>query len=362
MKTKLMLCMALGLVILLGGVLSSDADDKKVFRWNLVQHRLTAEPGTAYFVEMFEKTLPAMTNGRLRIKMHWGGDLVSVTEAFDAVQTGMIEMVHLPEIYFMGKIPEAAISYGLPMGIPTPYDMFTFWYGKDLPNWFGGWRAIDFMRDIYSKHGVYLLAGGLDCWPAGFFFRTPINSVNDLRGKKVRAAGLMNTWITKMGGAGVFIPGEEAYSALQTGAIDGLTWGHAAGLYAMKYYEVAKYILYPPLMPVNHSVTLVNKKAWDSLPDDLKSILEQAIIKVSMEFTAHQQWIGDVWSLNKLVRDHGVTKNEFTGKDLEIAQKAAMEIWEEQYKISPEAAKLIEMIKDYMRELGHSTSVIEPKK
>jgi TRAP-type mannitol/chloroaromatic compound transport system substrate-binding protein len=42
----------------------------------------------AYYTEMFEKTLPAMTNGRLKVQMFWGGDLVKSTDALDAVQSG----------------------------------------------------------------------------------------------------------------------------------------------------------------------------------------------------------------------------------------------------------------------------------
>ncbi|MCJ8500869.1 TRAP transporter substrate-binding protein DctP [Desulfatitalea alkaliphila] len=325
---------------------------EKVFRWKYQQMRIAAEPGMAYYKEMFEKTLPAMTNGRLKVQMFWGGDLVKSTDALDAVQSGIVEMIGMPSIYFKGVIPEASIEYGLPFGIRTPYEMYNFMYGKDMPNMFGGWRAIDVYRKIYAKHGVHYLAGGVDCWPAAFMFRSPINSIGDIKGKKVRASGLMISWIERLGGQGVFIPGEEAYSALQTGAIDGITWGGAMGMHSMKFHEVAKYYLYPSLMPINHLTVLVNQKAWDALPEDLQVALEQAVVRAGMDITAHQNWSGEQWGLRQMAKA-GVTINHLTGEDLKKAEEVAYGLWEEEAQKSPEAAELVGMMKDYMRTMGY---------
>jgi TRAP-type mannitol/chloroaromatic compound transport system substrate-binding protein len=87
---------------------------------------------------------------------------VKSTEALDAVKTGLVDMVVMPTIYFRGVIPEAAIDYGLPFGIRTPTKCTISCTGKNLPKMFGGWRAIDLMRKIYAKHGVYYLVGGVD--------------------------------------------------------------------------------------------------------------------------------------------------------------------------------------------------------
>ncbi|MFW6271909.1 MAG: hypothetical protein ACOC1Q_02575, partial [Desulfosalsimonas sp.] len=205
---------------------------EKVFKLKYQQMRIASEPGMKYYKKMFEETLPAMTNGRLQVEMYWGGELVSSPDSLDAVQAGIVEIIGMPSIYFRGAIPEASIEYGLPFGIQSPYEMYNFMYGEDLPDAFGGWRAIDLLREIYSKHGVHYLAGGIDCWPAAYMFTSPINSLEDLKGKKIRASGLMISWAERLGASGVYIPGEEAYSALQTGSLDGITWGSAMGMYS----------------------------------------------------------------------------------------------------------------------------------
>ena len=328
------------------------AAQEKVFNWKYQQMRLASEPGMAYYTEMFEKTLPAMSNGRLKVKMFWAGDLVKSADSFDAVKSGVVDMIGMPSIYFKGIIPEASIEYGLPFGIRTPYEMYNFMYGKKLPNQFGGWAAIDLLRKIYEKHGVHYLVGGVDCWPASLMFNSPINKISDLKGKKVRASGLMITWVERLGGQGVYIPGEEAYSALQTKTINGVTWGSAMGMYSMKFHEVCKYFLYPPVNPVNHLTVLVNKKSWDALPADLKAILEEGMIKAGLDMTAHQNWTGEQWGLNKMAQK-GVKMNVLKGADLAKAEEVAYAIWDEEAKKSPESAELVKMVKSYMKEMGY---------
>ena len=350
MKKKVLGVVFLAVAVLLSSSFACNAAEK-VFRWKYQQMRIASEPAMAYYKEMFEKTLPAMTNGRLQIKMFWAGELVKSADSLDAVKSGVVEMIGMPSIYFKGVIPEAGIEYGLPFGIRTPSEMYNFMYGKKLPNLFGGWRAIDLVRKVYAKHGVYYLAGGVDCWPAAYMFTSPINSLADLKGKKVRASGLMINWIERFGGQGVYIPGEEAYSALQTNAIDGITWGSAMGMYSMKFHEVAEYFLWPPVNPINHLTVLVNEKAWKSLPDDLKVILEQAMVRAGLDMTAHQNWTGERWGLSQMEKA-GVTINELKGADLQKAEEVAFQIWDEEAKKSPECAELVRMTKDYLRTMG----------
>lgn len=353
-----------GWVVILGGAVffmaligfgsqTAFAAPEKVYKWKYQQHRIAAEPGMAYYKELFEKKLPEMSAGRLQIKMYWSGDLIKSTEALDAAKTGMVEIIGMPSIYFKGVIPESSIEYGLPFGIETPQEMYNFMLGEKLPGLFGGWRALDFMRKIYAKHGLYYLVGGVDCWPAAYMFTKPINSIADIKGKKVRASGNMITWIEKLGGQGVFIPGEEVYTALQTGALHGVTWGSGMGMYSMKFHEVCKYFLNPPLMPVNHMSVLVNQKAWDSLSPDLKQMLEFGFIRAGLDMTNHQNFTGEQWSLNEMKRKHKVTINTLTGNDLKAAKKAAYEIWDEEAKKSPSCAELVQKIKDFMKTMGH---------
>jgi TRAP-type mannitol/chloroaromatic compound transport system substrate-binding protein len=161
---KVMVVLGLVAVLTLAGTMvfwGSDAYAQKVYKWKYVQWRIAAELGMAGYKDLFEKRLPAMSNGRLQIKMYWAGDLIKSAEALDAVKTGMVEIVGMPSIYFKGSIPEASIEYGLPFGIRTPDEMYNFLYGDKMPGLFGGWKGADFMRKVYAKHGETRRAGCL---------------------------------------------------------------------------------------------------------------------------------------------------------------------------------------------------------
>lgn len=363
MKNRLLVVFFLALAVLFSSSLACEAAPKanapaktyapqKVYTWKMQAWRSASEPGMQYYVEMLNKTLPAMTNGRLKIKMYWGGELVATPDILDSVKMGVVEMGLASAYTYQGVIPAAAVEYGLPFGIRTPNELYNFMYGKKLPNIMGGWRAIDVLRPEYQKQGVYLLTTGVDCWPGSFMFRSPIKTLADIKGKKVRASGLMMNWIEALGGNGVFIPGEETYTSLQTGALDGVSWGSAVAMHAVKFHEVAKYFLVPPIMPVNTANVIVNQKAWDSLPSDLQAALEQAMIIAGLNHTYHQNWTGEQWGLTKM-RAAKVNIVELKGAELDKAEKVAHALWEKEAKRSPASKKLVDMTKDYMKQMGY---------
>lgn len=354
MRNKVIGILLLAFAVFMSGAVPCDAAQpaQKVYKWKMQAWRSASEPGMQYYVEMLTKTLPAMTNGRLQIKMYWGGELVATPDILDAVKTGVVEMGLASAYTYQGVIPVSAVEYGLPFGIRTPNELYNFMYGKKLPNIFGGFRGIDVLRPEYAKQGVYLLTTGVDCWPGAFMFTKPIRTLDDLKGKKVRASGLMMDWIQAFGGNGVFIPGEETYTSLSTGALDGVSWGSAIAMYSVKFHEVAKNFLWPPIMPVNTANVIVNKRAWDSLPPDLKAALEQAFILAGLNHTYHQNWTGERWGLQQMYKAN-VKLNELKGAELARAEKVAYGLWAKEAKRSPASAKMVEMTKSYMRTMGY---------
>jgi TRAP-type C4-dicarboxylate transport system substrate-binding protein len=123
-------------------------------------------------------------------------------------------------------------------------------------------------------------------------------------------------------------------------------------MHAVKFHEVAKYFLWPPLMPVNTANVIVNQKAWDSLPPDLQEALEQAMIMAGLNHTYHQNWTGEQWGLTKM-RAAKVNIVELKGAELDRAEKVAHDLWEKEAKRSPASKILIDMTKDYMNQMGY---------
>jgi len=351
MKKKFFVSMLAAFVFLVGTSWQCFAAEP-VYKLKMQSWRVASEKAMKYYKDMCEKHIPAMTGGRVQIKMYWGGDLAKVSEMLNATKTGIIDIGLASSYYYSGVIPAAAVEYGLPYGFRMPSEVHNFFYGDKLPGTFGGWRAIDILKKEYEKYGVHLLVSGFDCWPNTVMFRTPVKTIDDIKGKKVRVSGLMMNWFQKLGGQGVTIPGEDTYNAIQTGAIDGASWGASMGMWSMRFHEVAKYYLNPSVIPVGSANVIVNKKVWDSMPKDIQAILENAFMKAGVEFTNHQNWTGEQWGLQKM-REAKVQVNELKGADYDKALAAALEIWDEVAKRDEASAKLVAMQKDYMKQMGY---------
>ena len=67
----------------------------------------------------------------------------------------------------------------------------------------------------------------------------------------------------------------EVYQALQTGVVDGQenTWSN---IYTQKMHEVQKFLTVSDHGYVGYAV-IVNKKFWDGLPPDIRTVLEGAM-------------------------------------------------------------------------------------
>ena len=140
---------------------------------------------------------------------------------------------------------------------------------------------------------------------AGWFNRE-INSMEDIKGLKMRIPGLGGDVISRAGGVSVTISGGELYTAMQTGVIDALEWVSPYNDIAFGFHQVAKYYYYPGWHEPGPTLeAFVNKDAWEALPRDLQAMIEVATQAINedmlSEFTARNNA-----ALDTLINEHGV--------------------------------------------------------
>ena len=140
----------------------------------------------------------------------------------------------------------------------------------------------------------------------GGWFNKEINSLEDLKGLKMRMPGLGGEVLERAGGTPVTLPGAELFTALQTGAIDATEWVGPYNDLAFGLYKAAKYYYYPGWHePGSMLEFTVNKPAFDTLPKDLQAIVRTASRAVNQdmldEYTARNNH-----ALKELVGKHKV--------------------------------------------------------
>jgi TRAP-type mannitol/chloroaromatic compound transport system substrate-binding protein len=121
----------------------------------------------------------------------------------------------------------------------------------------------------------------------GGWFNKRIDSIEDLRGLKMRIPGVGGEALRLAGGTPVTLPGSEIFTALQTGSIDATEWVGPYNDVAMGLHQAASYYYYPGWQEPGPTLEcIVNQAAWDSLPDDLKAIVRVACQATNLDMTS----------------------------------------------------------------------------
>ncbi len=241
--------------------------ENKTFEWKMVT---TWPPNFPIFqegVEQLSKDLELMSGGRLKVKVYAGGELIPALQTFDAVSQGTIQMGHGAAYYWAGKVPAAQFMSAVPFGMTA----------KGMNAWFYGGGGLELWRKLYKDFNVIPFPAGNSGVQMGGWFRKKIEKVEDLQGLKMRIPGLGGKVLAKAGGTPVLLAGGEIYSALERGTIDATEWVGPFHDERLGLYRAAKYYYYPGWHEPGTTLELiVNAKAWEELPEDLKKIIDVA--------------------------------------------------------------------------------------
>ncbi len=246
---------------------SAHAQDAKRFNWRLVTTWPPNFPIFQDIVRRFAEDVRRLSGRRLNIQVFAGGELVPPLQTFDAVSQGTVEMGHGAAYYWSGKIPAAPFFTAVPFGMNA----------QGMNAWLYSGGGLDLWREIYAPHGLVPFPMGNTGVQMAGWFRKRIDSLADLKGLKMRVPGLGGRVMARAGVNPVLLAGGEIYTALERKLVDAAEWVGPFHDLRLGLYRAAKYYYYPgwqepgPVMEL-----IVNKRAWDSLPEDLQLVVETA--------------------------------------------------------------------------------------
>lgn len=250
--------------------------------WKLVMPWPKNAPGVGVNAERFAAMVTAMSDGRLTVKTFAGGELVPPFEVLDAVQNDVAQMGHGTSYYNAGKAKALNYFTTVPFGLMAP----------ELQGWlrFGDGQAL--WEEVYGAFNVVPFYAGNSGVQGGGWFAKEIKGLDDLKGLKMRIAGLGGEVMRRLGVAVVMTPPGEITTALLSGAVDAAEWVGPWNDIAFGLYKAAKYYYTPAFHEPGPSLeVIVNKDRWTELPDDLKEIVRRAAQASSAEsfvdFTYH---------------------------------------------------------------------------
>jgi len=269
---------------------------QKTIKWKMVTTWPKNFQGLGEGAEFLARIINEMSGGRLQIKVYGSGELVPALQVFDAVGSGTAEMGHGASYYWKGKMAPAPFFTTVPFGLNS----------TEIHGWLLKGGGYELWRELYQPFGVRPYAVGNTGVQMAGWFNKKIESLDDIKGLKMRIPGLGGEVLARAGGTPVLIPGSEVFTALETGAVDAAEWVGPYNDLAMGLYKAAKYYYYPGWHePGTTAEAIINQEAFDALPKDLQMIVEQAChaanLDMQAEFTARNNS-----ALQVLVEKHQV--------------------------------------------------------
>lgn len=316
---------------------ATGAEPAKTFKWKLVTSWPKNFPGLGTAPERFAEQVEQLSGGRLTIKVYGAGELVPALQVFDAVSQGTAEMGHSGAYYWKGKASAAQFFTSVPFGLTA----------QEMNGWiqYGGGQAL--WEEVYAPFNLLPLPGGNTGVQMGGWFNKEINSVDDLKGLKMRIPGLGGEVLARAGGTPVTLPGGEIFTSLQTGTIDATEWVGPYNDLAFGLYKVAEHYYYPGWHePGSMMEFTINKDAFAELPADLQAIVRITAKAINEDMLAEYTTRNQA-ALIELKEKHGVDVREFPADVLDKLQALSDEVVAEVAGADPLSQKVYDSYKAY---------------
>lgn len=293
-------------------------------------------PASGQNAQHFADEINAISGGALEIKLYGAGKLVPSLQIFDAVQQGTLDAGYTSPLYVAGRFPAVQLFGGVPFG-PSAIDYVGWMYN-------GG--GLDIWREIYARQGVVTVPCGVMDAEAGGWYKFEINSTDDLKGKKIRFAGLAGEVMKKMGASIVLLAGGDIYPNLERGVIDGTEFSMPAIDEAMGFEKVADYYYLPGWhQPAAFNELIINKAKWDGMTDAQRGQIEEVCKETNM------------WSLTstaaanaaaiKKFEAAGTQIRSFPPEVLEAFRKANDEVMQEEAAKDADFARVLASLTEF---------------
>ena len=188
------------------GIESTSADKEKTYNWRLVTSWPKNYPGLGMAPERIADLVEEMSDGQMKITVYGAEEQVPAFGVFDAVSSGSHQMGHSGGYFWKGKVPAAQFFTSVPFGLTA--DEINAWVNR------GG--GLELWREIYAPFNIYPIPAGNTGTQMFGWFNKEINSLDDIKGLKMRIPGIGGEVLKEAGGIPVTLPGGELFTALQT--------------------------------------------------------------------------------------------------------------------------------------------------
>jgi TRAP-type mannitol/chloroaromatic compound transport system substrate-binding protein len=223
------------------------------------------------YAQDFASKVNGMSGGRLKIEVLPAGAVVKAFDLLDAVSKGTLDGGHGVVAYWYGKNSAVAL-WGSGPAFGMDPNMVLAWH-----NYGGGKQMLDEIYKSLNLDVQSFLYGPMPTQPLGWF-KKPITKADDLKGLKYRTVGLSVDIFKDMGAAVNPLPGGEIVPAMDRGLLDAAEFNNASSDRLLGFPDVSKVCMLQSFHQCSEQFEILfNKKKYDALPAELKTIINHAV-------------------------------------------------------------------------------------
>jgi len=210
-------------------------------------------------------------------KINWteayGGSVAKLGENLDAVQEGLLDLSMVIVPFKPSDLLISNIGYNTPFGTTDPEIM-----AEVLVELFD--KYPEFAQEFTKKGQKLLVFGTSDSYEIVTKF--PINSVEDLKGRKIGGAGSNLGWIEPTGAIPVQAGLAEVYQSIQTGVFDGYIM-YTRGTLGYRLHEVAPYFTEVGFGSILVAVLTINENTYNKMPAEVQKVIDEVGKELTFE-------------------------------------------------------------------------------
>src|SRR5881275_3475477 len=227
----------------------------------------------------YAKTVNDMTGGELKIEVLPAGAVVPAFGLIDAVSKGTLDGGHGVLVYHYGK-QNALALWGSGPGYGMDANMLLSWHK------YGGGKQL--LQKLYASIGANVVSfpyGPMYTQPLGWY-KKPITKPDDFKGLKFRTVGISIDVFQGLGAAVNALPGAEIVPAMDRGLLDAAEFNNATSDRILGFADVSKVCMLQSYHQNAEQFEITfNKTRFDTLPDKMKAIIENAVEAASADLS-----------------------------------------------------------------------------
>lgn len=219
-------------------------------------------------MERWADEVEKRTQGKVKIRTFPGGTLLGAKNMLEGVTAGTADIGNFAMSYQPGRFPVA-----------EAVDLYHGFTSAKVASLVLLDLVDKYQPEEFEKVKILTL---FTCPPTNLMTKSPVKSLQELKGMELRVAGTSAEILKLLGGTPVAMPQSETPEALQKGVVKGIV----SSLEILQDFKFAAYTPNVTLvdLPVVSFAVVMNKAKWEALPADIQQVMND-LVREQAEWT-----------------------------------------------------------------------------